>query len=135
VAWLDVVVPRGDPRWDDDVARAFWWLGDAWAGAIGDLGITELEVHRGPLVRTALSDLVCFAGLGPGEVTRHGAKVLGMAQRRTRGGALFQCAVPLAWDPGRMGGLLGLDDLAIDVLALEGRTPREVADALLAHLP
>ncbi len=31
--WVDVVIPRGDPLWDDDVSRAFLWLGDAWAAA------------------------------------------------------------------------------------------------------
>jgi hypothetical protein len=29
-----------------------------------------------------------------------GAKVVGLAQRRTRTGARFQCAVPRRWDPG-----------------------------------
>jgi hypothetical protein len=28
-----------------------------------------------------------------------GAKVVGLAQRRTRAGARFQCAVPTRWDP------------------------------------
>jgi lipoate-protein ligase A len=37
--------------------------------------------------------------LGPGEVTIENRKVVGMAQRRTRQGALFQCALPIVWDP------------------------------------
>ena len=32
--WLDLVVPRGDPLWDDDVGRASWWLGEAWAATV-----------------------------------------------------------------------------------------------------
>src|SRR6185503_5499788 len=24
--WIDVVIPRADPRWDDDVTRSFRWL-------------------------------------------------------------------------------------------------------------
>lgn len=93
VLWVDIVLPAGDPRWEADVGRAFWWLGDVWAAAIG--GAT---VHRGPLVRTPWSDRVCFAGLGPGEVTVGGRKVVGMSQRRWREGALFQCAVLMRWD-------------------------------------
>jgi lipoate-protein ligase A len=132
VVWVDVFLPRGDALWHDDVGRAFWWLGDAWARA---LGIGETVVHRGAMVRTALSDLVCFAGLGPGEVTVAGAKVVGMAQRRTREGALFQCAVPLRWDPGAYAELLGLDSLDIPVLAVDGRTADEIAETLVAQLP
>jgi lipoate---protein ligase len=134
VAWVDVAIPRDDPLWDDDVGVAFHWLGDAWAAAVAALGVEGAEVHRGGLVRTPLSDLVCFAGLGPGEVTVDGAKLVGMAQRRTRAGALFQCAVPLAWDAERLARILGLDGLDIPVLALDGRTPAEVTSALLAEL-
>jgi lipoate-protein ligase A len=135
VAWVDVVVPRDDPLWSDDVGRAFWWLGDAWAAALARLDVAGAEVHRGPLVRTPLSDLVCFAGLGPGEVTVDGRKVVGMAQRRTRAGALFQCAVLLAWNGPLLARALGLDAVELDVTVLKGRTSSEVADALMAQLP
>lgn len=132
LVWVDVFLPREDRLWDDDVGRAFWWLGDAWAGA---LGLDGLVVHRGAMVRTPLSGVVCFAGLGPGEVTRDGAKVVGMAQRRTREGALFQCAVPLRWDPAPYVEILGLDSIDIPVVALGGRSAAEVADAFAAQLP
>ena len=47
----------------------------------------------------AWSDVVCFAGLGPGEVTIDGRKVVGALQRRTRAGARFQCRRGAgAWD-------------------------------------
>jgi lipoate-protein ligase A len=135
VAWIDVAIGRDDPLWDDDVGVAFHWLGRVWAGALEALGLRGPVVHTGALVRTALSDLVCFAGLGPGEVTVDGAKVVGMAQRRTRAGALFQCAVPLVWDPARLAALLGLHDLDIPVLSVVGRTPPELLAALVAQLP
>jgi lipoate-protein ligase A len=103
VAWVDVFLPAGDPLWQDDVGRSFWWLGDAWAAALEALGLAgRVEVHKGPLVAGPWSPLVCFAGLGPGEVTVDGRKAVGMAQRRTRAGALFQCAVPIAWRPERL---------------------------------
>jgi len=133
LVWIDVVVPRDDDLWDDDVGRAFWWLGDAWAAALGELGVTGAEVHRGPLVRTPLSDTVCFAGLGPGEVTVAGRKAVGIAQRRAREGALFQCAVPLAWDGPRLAELLGLDRLDTDVFVVS-RSRDEVVEAFLAQL-
>jgi len=103
--WVDVVVPRGDDLWDDDVGRATHWLGDAWAAAIGDGAV----VHRGPMVRTEWSDVVCFAGLGPGEVTVDGRKVVGISQRRTRHAARFQCVAYERWDAQPLVDLLHLN--------------------------
>ena len=34
VTWVDVVVPAADPLWLDDVGRAAYWLGEAWAEAL-----------------------------------------------------------------------------------------------------
>jgi lipoate-protein ligase A len=96
--WVDVDLPVGDPHWDDDVGRSFLWLGDAWARALADHGIPA-EVHRGGFGAGRWGRTVCFAGRGPGEVFVRGAKVVGLAQRRTRAGARFQCAVLRRWDP------------------------------------
>lgn len=142
VLWVDVVVPRGDRLWDDDVGVAFHWLGRSWAAALADLGV-RAEVHEGPLVTTTWSRLVCFAGLGPGEVTVGGAKVVGIAQRRTRGGARFQCALLARWRPADTISLLALDegeraraeaDLAGAAVAVDVGWDAAV-DALVAHLP
>jgi lipoate-protein ligase A len=144
VVWVDVFVPAGHELWEEDVGRAFWWLGDAWAGALAALGVEGVaggvNVHRGPLVTTAWSSLVCFAGLGPGEVTVDGRKVVGMAQRRTREGALFQCALALTWEPERLAQLLALGADAVAQLAnVVGPVGPQRADdamvALLDHLP
>jgi len=120
--WVDVVVPRDHERWSDDVGLAFHWLGEAWADALGSLGVAA-EVHRGALVRTAWSRLVCFAGLGPGEVTVGGRKVVGVSQRRTRAAARFQCSALAAWEPGPLLHLLRLDP------AERRRAGAELADA------
>lgn len=106
VAWVDVELPRHDPLWDDDVGRAAWWVGDTLAAAMADLGVPDPTVHRGGLARGRWGELVCFAGLGPGEVTIDGAKVVGISQRRARAGARFQCAVPRRWEPDRLASLL-----------------------------
>jgi hypothetical protein len=118
--WVDVLLPRGDPLWDDDVARATHWLGDVWAEAVGG----DAVVHRGPNVRTRWSSLVCFGGLGSGEVLDQpgGAKVVGISQRRTRAGARFQCAALARWDAVGILGLLALSP-----------TEREEAAAELAN--
>ena len=106
--WVDVVVPAGDPLWEADVGRAFHWLGEVWAGALAELGVDGV-VHRGGLVASRWSGRVCFAGLGPGEVTvAGGAKLVGIAQRRTREAARFQCAALGRWDPAALVELLAL---------------------------
>ena len=109
--WVDLVVPHGDPWWDDDIGRAAHPVGRAWATAIGRLGLAP-TVHTGDLRDSPWSRSLCFAGLGPGEVTVERRKVVGIAQRRTRAGACFQCALPLE-APGRRSveaaGLTGAD--------------------------
>lgn len=106
--WVDVVVPRDDPLWDDDVGRASHWLGDAWARALVSTGVdsARVAVHRGALERRTWSDRVCFAGLGAGEVTFEGRKLVGISQRRTRAAARFQTAVLHRWEPEQLVALL-----------------------------
>jgi lipoate-protein ligase A len=140
--WVDVLVPAGDSLWDDDVGRSFWWLGDVWALALAELGVPDAAVHRGPLVTTTWSREVCFAGLGPGEVTVGGRKAVGMAQRRTRDWCLFQCAAPLIWEPSPIVSMLGLPDDAADDLAAAayplgplGLSEDDIESAFLAALP
>ena len=139
--WVDVDLPGGDPRWRVDVAEAFHWLGDVWVAALASLGLDGVA-HRGPLVATPWSRAVCFAGLGPGEVTVGGRKVVGMAQRRTRAAARFQCAVLHRWEPERLVRLLALPAAgrAAATRALTGvaggvdNPSGDVVDALLSVL-
>ena len=151
VAWIDVVVPRGDPLWHDDVAVAAEWLGETWSAALGDLGVPGGSVHRGGLECGLLGSVVCFAGAGPGEVAVDGAKVVGISQRRTRSGARFQCSVPFDWDAARHATLLapGVERLrpgaepaevlasmeAVAVRPLTSLSASQVLAALVARLP
>ena len=105
--WVDLVVPAGDPLWDDDVGRASWWLGEAWAASLGGG-----QVHRGGVTDRDAARVACFAALGPGEVERAGVKVVGISQRRTRAGARFQCVAYRSWHPERL--LALLDPTRID---------------------
>jgi lipoate-protein ligase A len=99
ILWLDVVVRRGSPRWDDDISRSMWWLGEAWASALREVGVDEVVAHRGGGIETSWSRLICFDGIGAGEVTVAGRKAVGISQRRTRDWARLQSAVHLAWRP------------------------------------
>ena len=107
--WVDVTIPAGDPLWDPDVGRAFHWIGAAWAEVLTAGGLPA-RWHDGAMRSTPWSAWVCFAGLGPGEVTVDGRKVVGLSQRRTREGVLFQCCAAVTWEPERLLDLLALDD-------------------------
>jgi lipoate---protein ligase len=108
--WADVFLPAGDPLADDDVGRAFGWVGRAWAGALAGLGVGGVAVHGGRPRPSPWSATVCCAGLGPGEVTVEGAKVVGISQRRTRAGVVFQCGALVEWHPEPLLELLDLTD-------------------------
>ena len=77
------------------------WIGEHWLEALGPccspsdvcathLDVQHLDVHRGGMLDAAWSDLVCFAGIGPGEVLLGGRKLVGLSQRRTRHGLRLQ---------------------------------------------
>ncbi|MET0144306.1 MAG: hypothetical protein ABW328_05920 [Ilumatobacteraceae bacterium] len=111
--WFDVVVPtavRASVGLSDDVGASMVWLGDHVVAALGALGIGSpgpLDVHRGGMACSSTwCPLVCFAGIGPGEVRRDGVKLVGISQRRTRAGSRFQCMVHVRWSPGRLVELL-----------------------------
>ena len=134
VVWVDLVVPSHDRLWVDDVGRAMWWVGEAWVRALEACGVSGASVHRGRPIESTWSKLVCFAGMGSGEVAIEGRKVVGISQRRTRHAARFQCGAYLSWDGDALVALLTeprpgpgeLDDLVVSV-------PLE-ADVLVAAL-
>jgi lipoate-protein ligase A len=104
--WVDVTISDEHPQWTDDVVESTRWIGEAWVHALGELGI-ESSVFRDRLRTDRLGELICFASLGPGEVIdRHGAKLVGISQRRTRSSARFQCTVLTEWEPERLLGFL-----------------------------
>jgi lipoate-protein ligase A len=96
--WFDLVIPATDPLWSDDIGRSMWWVGELWRAALATFEPLA-TVHRGPMLRTQWSPDVCFAGIGPGEVLRAGAKLVGISQRRTRQAARFQTMIHLRWRP------------------------------------
>jgi lipoate-protein ligase A len=113
--WLDLYIPADDPLAQRDVARAAFVIGELWQGALTEaaqLSPERLVVHRGALVSSQFSRLVCFAGLGPGEVTIDGRKLVGLSQRRDRAGSWFFTLAYVTFDAelhGRLFPSLGPD--------------------------
>lgn len=136
--WVDLLLPRADPLWQDDVEAASHWVGDLFAEVLAQHGLAAV-VHRGGLEPARWGREVCFAGLGPGEVAVGGAKVVGVAQRRSRHGARFQCAVLHRWDPEALLSLLHLPSAVgadlTDVAAGLSPPPERLLATLLDRLP
>jgi lipoate-protein ligase A len=109
VVWLDVFIPVTDHRFEADLRRSMVAVGGWWRDGLERLDgrlVGRLAVHDGPEERTRLSEVVCFAGLGPGEVTLDGRKLVGISQRRTSRGSRFQTMVHLRDDRELMESLL-----------------------------
>jgi lipoate-protein ligase A len=135
MCWFDVVMPAGDPRQiavAADVGASMRWLGAHIATALAQLGVAGVASHAGPMAGGRLGELVCFAGLGPGEVTLHGRKLVGISQRRTRAGARFQCMVHVRWNPDLLAGLLAPPRPDVDALPPVAVLPAPIASALPA---
>ncbi|MCY3910952.1 MAG: hypothetical protein OXF99_05525 [bacterium] len=96
--WIDIVINRNDPLWDDDVNRAPLWLGEVWAAALASLGVAHGEVFD-RYEPGRWGRLACFASRGPGEVLVGEAKAVGITQRRTRTTTRFQSLLYRRWDP------------------------------------
>lgn len=106
VLWVDVVVPADHRHFISDLRASMIWMGEQWAAVLEGIcapkslqcdqkggGGPQIHVYDGPVQISPWADLVCFGGLGPGEVTVDGAKLVGISQRRTRAGARFQMAI------------------------------------------
>lgn len=94
--WVDVWLPAGASSVTSDVRGSMEAVGSAWLTALAaadpDLA-GHLSIHEGPVSRGAWEELLCFAGLGPGEVLLDGRKLVGLSQRRTREWSRVQCQV------------------------------------------
>jgi lipoate-protein ligase A len=143
--WIDVTISADDPLWRSDVAQAFDWLGRAWVSTMVGLGLDDASMNAEAVCHSVLGRIICFAGLGFGEVSTPRGKVVGLSQRRTRAGAWFQCALVRRWDTGPYRDLLapGLaaatDDPDSELAAVRveciDATADDVVDAFVRHLP
>ena len=141
--WLDVVVPRGDVLWSDDVAQASWWLGDVWVQTLNALGKNNVSVHHESLSSDQWGDLLCFAGVGPGEVVQRNdeslSKLVGISQRRTRDYARFQCTIYTKWNPHDVEMYVvntpgNLSEIAHRVATVQA-SQQAIVDTFVSHLP
>ncbi len=103
--WIDLIIPPSSPWWDADLGRSFHRVGEQWAAVLSAFQPPEMTdrpvVHRSP-DRPASRRFWCFAGVGHGEITIDGAKVVGLSQRRTRHWIRIQTIVAGSWPTERL---------------------------------
>jgi lipoate-protein ligase A len=89
------------------------------------------------------SAMVCFGGVGPGEVLVAARKAVGVSQRRTRFAAAFQTTALLDWDPAPLVSLLRVpppdrerasQDLRDRAAGLGRRRARALVEGVVAAL-
>jgi lipoate-protein ligase A len=113
---LDVLIPAAHPLLGGDLGDVFVAVGRAWAAALADLGLPAAQVHETAGTARRLGNErerflagVCYATPGRGEVLVDGRKLVGLAQRRRRAGALVQCGMLWRWQPAPLLAALGAD--------------------------
>lgn len=111
---LDLALPRGHPLYREDVTESYRWIGAVWAAALRRLGLDAApigvaEARADTAALDALVRRVCFGGHSPYETLVDGRKVVGLAQIRRRGGALYQAGVYLRWDPAQSAELIAAE--------------------------
>jgi lipoate---protein ligase len=108
---LDLALPEQHPLFVRDVTESYCWLGEVWAAALRTLALDAwlVPVAQARADTQALHPLlkrVCFGGRSPYEVLVGDRKLVGLAQIRRRGGALFQAGIYLHWKPWATAALL-----------------------------
>lgn len=89
VVWIDIGLPKFDPLISSDLSRSFDFIASAWQSSLSAFGARDLVAHRGGMHKSKKFPDICFAGLGPGELTWFNKKLVGMAQRKRTHGAYF----------------------------------------------
>lgn len=140
VTWVDVIVPAGSSGWADDIHAPMVWVGRQLAAVFDELrgdalGDEAVTVHEGPMITTEWSRVVCFDGVGAGEVLLGGRKLVGISQRRTRHAARLQCCWYSRYDASALVDLLvPAHRPAVAELAPIATVRQEIAAAIPAAL-
>lgn len=95
--WIDISIPKSDPMYRTDVSSSFEPIGEIFLEILKGWIGSDLAIHKGKLLGGEIGRLICFAGIGPGEVTFEGSKLVGISQRRTALGSVFQCTMYLRY--------------------------------------
>jgi lipoate-protein ligase A len=86
--WVELWLPASTAMEHGDLRSTAVRVGGWWSVALAGLGVAT-KVLDGGVVDGAQGAVACFAGIGPGELTAEGRKLVGLSQWRAREGALI----------------------------------------------
>lgn len=110
----DLIIPNGHPLYRSDVTESYRWIGEVWVYTLGELGIESyaIPVEDARIDTAELDPLIkriCFGGQSPYEGMVGPRKLIGLAQSRRRGGALYQIGIPLDWSSADNAAVLAIE--------------------------
>ena len=123
LVWVNIGIPKGNELWCEDVASSSLWLGRVWENVLKEFGITQSQVVATGPSNPSMGRIACFGSTSPGEVHVGDKKIVGISQRRTREGSVFQSAMLLVWRP----------ELLIDLLAPCLTSGADIRNELTSH--
>lgn len=82
--WVNIYIRRSDPLFVHDISKSFHWIGEVFQSLCEAAGASSPRVQSSAPILSPLSKIICFAGVGAGEITVDGRKIVGFSQRRTR---------------------------------------------------
>jgi len=138
--WVELWLPASARFEGANVHSTAHRVGEWWSVALDRLGV-HCDVHRGGMQHRAAGAIACFAGLGPGELTIDGHKLVGLSQWRAREGAIVSSVIPSS-PPSELNGYLatgvapvaGLADASCLHELLRGVSSASVAAAFTSVL-
>jgi hypothetical protein len=132
--WIELWLPATSSAERGDVRSTAYRVGEWWQVALRSLGVA-CDVHHGAVVGAVQGAVACFAGLGPGELSSEGRKLVGLSQWRAREGALVSSVIA-ARSPSDLTAYLSSDAAPTPSLALatclDEAIPGVVADDVAA---
>jgi lipoate-protein ligase A len=90
--WVEMWLPAGTIDEQHDLRATAHQVGGWWREALRSCGVVA-EVHRDEMIAAEQGAIACFAGLGPGELTVAGRKLVGVSQWRSKDGVLVSSVV------------------------------------------
>ena len=131
--WVELWLPAPIGARDHDVRSTAYLVGGWWQAALSAHAV-DATAHRGAVLDPDQGSVACFAGLGPGELTLRGRKVLGISQWRVREGSLVSSVLAVE-PPGDLGRYLMAASAAPRLRAaasILSVAPRLAIDAVVA---
>jgi len=95
--WVDIYLPNNSPLFVKDIGKSFLWVGQLWKDALSSYWTKDqLVMAETKHPENSLSKLICFEGVGHGEILLNGPngklkKIVGLSQKRKRHGCKIQC--------------------------------------------